>query len=458
MPYEDYYPVSKVSTLFDFNPKSTMDSFHPGTMLLLARSYFRCLNIYIPIINPRLFFAYFNETNPSLPKQAVIAAVCLSGACLNSHLPELKDITQRLTIRLGSLFIKVYRMPCIQTVQAFLIAAKIEIAQLLSPFLPNDWTSYSIAYNMACMLSLNNSCYRLKPIQQEERTRTWMALYIVGIAYFLFKGRHYYISSDNSSVPFWVRNDTASVDSSSFRIESKHLVHSFRNKTVFWGIIEALTRAKYQYMSVAEKQPKAAHSFNKKIFYAELDKIEKWALAWYLFLPPFLKASPEKDIISTPSPQNSISCELYLTFLYNLLEINRLRLEPEDPTNTLSRLLDSKDQLRSEMTTSDFLQLSTLEKCVFASHLCVLTTSSTCYRGKVFQESTFKWIYAFQITLFIRQLKQNLLPPAILNLLDMDEKNMLNLMKSGASRFPIINVSIKALEGASKHHSKLACS
>ncbi|KAJ9088157.1 Transcriptional activator of fatty acid utilization [Entomophthora muscae] len=419
---------------------------HPNIMKVLAQEYFRYFNPYVPIIEPSLFFQYLNDPNPSLPKQALITAVCLSGVCYYSHKSIIKDISQVLIERLCSLFTKIYYKPCTYTVQAFLLASQWQISQQNSRILKNSWYYYSLSCNMARMLGFHKRNTFLDKLLQDERTRIWMVIYITGVAYNIGIGKHYSISFANTDVPLWALDISDEGDKALYN-KNKHIVNTFRNSVVFAAIVEMVLQIKRQFKSLIEGQSKTSISLaDKKKFHTMLNSAEKCIFSWYITLPSYLYSKAKKHHISVPSHRNQFSCRLHITVFHFILEINHLKLELQNWAHyQISGILDDEDQIRKNFSIQEFLSLPTLEKCIVAAHFGVLTLFSPRRKKEAFHGPAFKWVYGFQFAMFLKLLKKNGVPPCILAIIKQDEDLLLGLFMQGASRLSILKDSLEIL-------------
>ncbi|KAJ9089566.1 Gypsy retrotransposon integrase-like protein 1 [Entomophthora muscae] len=216
------------------------------------------------------------EPNPSLPKQALIAVVCLSGAWCYSDKSYIKDITTFLAERLWGLFSKIYSKPCVQTVQAFLIACLEQNPEQSCTILKHSWYYYALACDMARMLGFHRKNPRLDPFIQEERTRIWMGIYTASIAYHISTGKHYSISYAHTDIPLWQLKDKKKTNAEPLYGEDKYIVNHFRNIITSSAIVEMLHRAKHQFQhSTRNKDATKA----KKVFRLKLEEIEKYYIS-----------------------------------------------------------------------------------------------------------------------------------------------------------------------------------
>ncbi|KAJ9055005.1 Transcriptional activator of fatty acid utilization [Entomophthora muscae] len=325
-------------------PEASLLLPHPNMMKSLAQEYFRYFNPYVPILEPSVFYSYLDEHNPSLPKEALIMIVCLSGACYYPHKATIKGITLALLTRFHHLTGKIYRIPCIQTVQAFLIASQGQISERTN-LIKNGWYYYSIGCNMARMLGFYRRCPHLRSIVQEERTRTWMTLYGTSISYYAGWGKPYSISLFNTDIPLWTLDTKHESSDVEFYNQNKFIVTGHRLSIMFVGLREMLLKVK--------NEPKLT---DKRAYHSKLNLIEKYIFSWYGSLPPYLYSKAKKSgFISFSSCRNPFSCLLHVCFFYHLLELNRLKLEPHDWTNvSFSRILNFNNQIDDVISVSHF--------------------------------------------------------------------------------------------------------
>lgn len=238
---------------------------------------------------------------------------------------------------------------------------------------------------MARMLGFHRINPRLAPPLQEERTRTWMAIYATGVIYHACGGRHYSISFANTDVPLWTLQPTDA--KAVLYNQDKYIVHSFRGIVTFIGFMEILARIKRQHPSLNDPRSKAADPTDEKVFFEKLDSFQRCLFSWYMALPPYLYSKARKGELSIPSPRNHFACIAHILLFYHLLEVNQLRLKPQDWVDaSFSKIMDSQGRLVDLISILQFHGLSAMEMCLLAAHFFVDTLSLTngtkaIYRG-----------------------------------------------------------------------------
>ncbi|KAJ9051085.1 hypothetical protein DSO57_1008050 [Entomophthora muscae] len=251
---------------------------------------------------------------------------------------------------------------------------------------------------MAHMLGFFKRNPRLDLLRQEERIRTWMSIYVTGLAYNIGFGKHYSISYINTDIPLWTPKVNATKTNLPLYCEDKYIVNSFRNFIIFAAIVERLIVVKQHRVTSLTKDPCS----ERKAFLTKLNRIEMSIFSWYVTLPVYLLSRDKINAISIPSSRNQFSCRLHFSMFYYILEINSLKLESPDWTKfSLQKIADCHGQIRASFSFKAFFELSPLEKCLVAAHFGVITISSARFKKAVYHGHVLKWAYAFQIVRFL---------------------------------------------------------
>ncbi|KAJ9048814.1 hypothetical protein DSO57_1031103 [Entomophthora muscae] len=416
----------------------------------------------MPLLEPLKFFQLLEVRYPSLPLQALITAVALIGAAYVNLEASIKNTQEVLGTRLRKLLSQIYLKPCIYSVQTFLLASHWQISNRNTKHRDHSWIYYTMACGMAKMLGFHIGYSKLGTFQVDERTRVWMAIYMTGIGHHVFGEKPYLVSSFNHDVKLW-KQETDPLLGRGLYKNDKYIVHSFRSSTIQSALVESMFRVKTKYASVSNSFLKTGDiTPETRTFFMQLDQLEANCFSWYKTLPPFLLSRAKATVLASPSVRNPFACKLYAIFFFSLLYLNRMKISPNDlKTPSFDRLNDISAISLDVVSVSDFLTLSPLEKCLVISHLGTSMLSSPHHRKSVLHGTSFKWIVAFQIALFLNLLKQ-LISRALtlgfgphdpqqatfqkyLDVIVKDEATMMDLFSKGSLRISILKDSFDFL-------------